>query len=173
MSKVFEKSPEELCVENYITSFDWVNAYCLTLTLKKAANFFYEKTFIPHYVKGDEISYSRNLQHFLNRLNKKVFGNAVRRFDKKLNCYAAFEGGVGFTRPHFHLLIQGSPYHTKNEFERLVEKEWTKTNYGYREVYVLKHNQNSGWEGYISKEYSKTNLFDCIDWGNVNIMDKG
>lgn len=170
MSKVYKKTPEELTVENYITSFNWSDAYCLTLTLKEAAVYFYEKTFIPHYVKGNEINYSRNLQHFLNRINNKVFGNAYWRFNKRLKTFAVYEGGKGGIRPHFHLLVEASPYHDDTEFEKLIHKEWTKTNYGHDEVKVKKFISNFGWEEYISKEYSKTNLYESIDWGNVNIM---
>ena len=58
--------------------------------------------------KLDEIHASNNLRHFLNRFNRKAFGNAFTRFQRKTLVIPMLEQSYS-GRWHYHLVME-NPY---------------------------------------------------------------
>ena len=112
----------------------------------------------------DRIIASRNLRHFLNRLNKSVLGNAFHRYGKTIGVIPVMEKSKE-GRLHYHLVVD-NPYPTKQfEFEWAIKKCWLKTKWGYEEVHVHRI-IDEGWIEYITKFATKNDLADAIDWIN-------
>lgn len=107
----------------------------------------------------------QNLRHFLNVLNRKVYGNRVRH-GHKLNCIPVIEGGQQ-TRRHYHLCLEQAPNMTFEEFAILVVETWRSTTWGYRQVDIQPC--DGGWVGYMAKLKTKSSYGDSIDWTNFFI----
>jgi hypothetical protein len=97
----------------------------------------------------DHIEASKNLRHFLNRLNKMAFGNAFQRYAKRLEVVAVQEISIS-GRLHYHLAIK-NPFKTIEECEAAICRCWANTRWGYNEVDVQPI-YSSGWISYITKE---------------------
>ena len=50
-------------------------------------------------------SAKKKMRHFLNVLNKQVYGNASQRFNKRLKCIPILEKDDN-TRLHYHLILE-------------------------------------------------------------------
>ena len=140
-------------IKEYVEGFDLTNCFGVTLTMKQRMN---NKSL-------DGISSSQNLRHFLNVLNKKCFGNAYKRFDKRLKVFPSLERSSD-GRWHFHLILENPYPNNPMKFERMIEFTWFKTSYGYRHIDV-RHRINNGWGDYITKFDHRDNE---IDWSNLS-----
>tara|TARA_E500000331_G_scaffold289799_1_gene285650 strand:- start:27 stop:515 length:489 start_codon:yes stop_codon:yes gene_type:complete len=115
--------------------------------------------------KLDELKSSQNFRHFSNVLNKKVFGNGFYRFNKRLRMLVIRE--VSHTlRHHLHLIMEQPQRYSFEEFKKLIEFVWKKTNFGYSEIHIEKPTNSEreiGWFNYIMKNYNE----NSIDWNNT------
>jgi len=140
-------------IKDYAMDFDPTNCFGITLTMKQRVD---NKSL-------DNISSSRNLRHFLNVLNKKCFGNAFKRFDKRLRVFPCLErSSIG--RWHYHLVLENPFPSNPMKFERMIESAWFKTSYKHRRI-DIQHKVNKGWGDYITKLDHRDNE---IDWENVS-----
>jgi len=140
-------------IKDYAKSFDITNCFAVTLTMKQRVN---NKSL-------DNISSSQNLRHFLNVLNKKCFGNAYKRFNKRLRVLPSLERSSD-GRWHYHLILENPYLDNPSKFERMVEFAWFKTDYGYRKI-DIQYKANKGWGDYITKFNHRDNE---IDWSNLS-----
>ena len=138
-------------LKDYVIDFDVNNTFGVTLTLRQGIK----------NQKLDEISCSQNLKHFLNVLNQKVFGNRVKRFNKRLRVLPILEMSKG-NRLHYHLTLENPYPKDPNRFSDLIEVVWNKTKFGHRHIHIHK-NVNWEWNDYITK-FKNSN--DQIDWMN-------
>ena len=138
-------------LKEYVKDFDVNNTFGVTLTLRQGIK----------NQKLDEISCSQNLKHFLNVLNQKVFGNQVKRFNKRLRVLPILEISKG-NRLHYHLTLENPYPKDPNRFSDLIEVVWNKTKFGHRHIHIHK-NVNWEWNDYITK-FNNSN--DQIDWMN-------
>ena len=138
-------------LKDYVIDFDVNNTFGVTLTLRQGIK----------NQKLDEISCSQNLKHFLNVLNQKVFGNRVKRFNKRLRVLPILEISKG-NRLHYHLTLENPYPKDPNRFSDLIEVVWNKTKFGHRHIHIHK-NVNWEWNDYITKF---NNSRDQIDWMN-------
>ena len=138
-------------LKDYVIDFDVNNTFGVTLTLRQGIK----------NQKLDEISCSQNLRHFLNVLNQKVFGNRVKRFNKRLRVLPILEISKG-NRLHYHLTLENPFPKDPNRFSDLIEVVWNKTKFGHRHIHIHK-NVNWEWNDYITK-FKNSN--DQIDWMN-------
>ena len=138
-------------LKEYVKDFDVNNTFGVTLTLRQGIK----------NQKLDEISCSQNLRHFLNVLNQKVFGNRVKRFNKRLRVLPILEMSKG-NRLHYHLTLENPFPKDPNRFSDLIEVVWNKTKFGHRHIHIHK-NVNWEWNDYITKF---NNSRDQIDWMN-------
>lgn len=148
---------------------DWVSPvdfgdYCaLTLTLRarlESPNG--EVVFLDRYAA------SRNFRFFMNRLNRRVFGNASKR-GACLNVIPILEGGKD-VRLHFHVLLEKPPRLSEREFARVIVLEWMKTPFGLWES-DLNFAADYGWLKYMTKETlsEKSVALDNVDLANLRV----
>ena len=158
---------------SYLTKTQIENPLLVTFTLKQMIQVYNE--FGSHLVKGNRITYETNFRHFSNRLNKKAYGNASKRFKKRLKILAIMEGGIGGIRYHYHGVIQTPPHllnSSLNEKTKFINNSWKETLWGYRITDIKYPNKEVGdvvgWINYISKSRSKQNdLNTSVDWLNT------
>ena len=140
-------------VRQYLAGFELRNCFGVSLTLKQ----------IDDGVQLDEIRASKNLLHFLNRLNTEIYGKRFRRFGKKLKVFPSLERSSS-NRLHYHLVLENPYPSNPDTFIRLIEVCWSQTKFGYQQVHV--HQQiDHGWSDYITKSQSAS---DGVDWLNVH-----
>ena len=140
-------------LKTYLCGFDVQNCFGITLTLKQQIK----------NQRLDKISSSQNLKHFLNILNKQVFGNSVQRFNRRLKVLPVLETSTS-NRLHYHLTLENPFPNDPNRFKHLIESCWKKTKFGYDHV-DINDNIDQGWNDYITKFNNKE---DEVDWINFN-----
>lgn len=94
----------------------------------------------------------KNLGHFLNRLNKRAFGNAAVRFGRKVSVVPILERSFS-GRWHYHLTMK-NPFPDEQMCRSTVEECWSKTRWGYNEIDVRPLYDTVGWINYITKSRS-------------------
>lgn len=142
----------------------WRSIFDLTLTLKQG-----RRADNGHWVSLDEIGCRNAFWHFKDFLNRAAFGNATRRYGKRLRMVPVLEKSIG-GRWHYHVAIEPPPHLDGVEFKTLIHKCWAKTDWGYREV-KIRDNADSGWIKYMLKPSQKScfdDWADCIDWFSLN-----
>jgi len=121
----------------------------VTLTLRQG----------DHLGRLDEVGASKNLRHFLNRLNSEVLGKKFKRFGTRLNVVPVLERSHA-GRLHYHLVLENPFPDDPLRSDTLIEQEWTKTRFGYRETHI-DHQIDQGWVRYIIRQ-SCDSLMDMI-----------
>lgn len=142
-------------IREYLSPIDLNNFVGLTLTLKQG---------LDGYMLNNERC-TQNLRHFMNVINKKVFGNANKRYGKKLQIFPVIEKSKE-GRYHYHMIIERPLEWCLDDFTHLIETEWVKTQFGHRQLH-LDQFIDFGWVHYITKFHSKS---DLVDWENVHIV---
>lgn len=139
----------------YANEIPWKNPVALTLTLKQQI----KKQAINVYLA------SANLRHFMSRLNRKIFGNAVRRHNKGLQILPVLEHDT-LVRFHNHAIIDRPEEMDFDEFKAVVETTWAKTTWGYNQI-CIEPVTSDGWIRYIAKLNQKPEFDLAIDWMNA------
>jgi hypothetical protein len=142
---------------NYLQSVLWKRPVAITLTLKQRLK----------HQKLDLFEASKNFRHFMNRLNRSCFGNAVRRQDKRLRVFSVVEHNA-LVRFHHHGVIERPEHLEFEEFKQLIQSCWLKTNWG---LWPHGHQAvtSEGWINYITKLASKPEYDLAIDWITAKI----
>lgn len=109
------------------------------LTMKKAR---WEKNKggeIVRWIKIDDNKAKKNTSIWLDYLNKRVYGNAYRRFGRKLNILTVMEKNKDNKRLHIHALIECPKWMDKEEMIRAVDMAWDRSPWSYdeREIKVI------------------------------------
>lgn len=131
------------------------NPMAVTLTMRKRASG----------LTCGHMEASRNFRHFMNRVNRRIFGSASKRYGKKLQVFPVLESNAD-DRLHYHILVDRPDRITAAEFDSLIREEWSQTTFGYHEVDV-KPVHDDGWLSYLCKGRQKPGgLLDSIDWNN-------
>jgi len=144
-------------IYKFLSVVDFENPMSVTLTEKQQFNGF----------ELDRIRSIRNTNHFLNRLNQKIFKNSYRRYGKRLKSFVVMEGNKNI-RHHIHMILERPNRISYEEFCYLVSDSWNKTTFGYSHIDIQKMS-NSGWSKYILKCRTKTDVLSDIDWENTYV----
>ena len=116
---------------------------------------------------------SANVVQFANRLNYRVYKNAYKRFNKKLDMVTCIEGGKKNLRQthgdedkrlHVHLSIQQPSHVPYDEFMRMILQEWVRTEWGYDNNKVRRYDDTKDYARYQTK-YG----LDSIDLNSTHI----
>lgn len=118
----------------------------------------------------DEIVVSRNIRHFLNVLNQRVFGKKFVRFKEiRLKVVPIIEVDRSH-RFHTHITLEKPTNLSDEEFTNLIVESWRKTNIGHQQFDVQTTYNIDGWTDYILKRRTKkTTVVDSVDWENVTL----
>lgn len=136
-------------VHRFAKAFAPKNPVALTLTMKQCD--------AGEYL--DEIKAEANFKHFMNRVNRHVFGNAFRRYGRRLGVLPIMERSAS-GRLHYHAVLE-NPYSDIQALHAVVANCWSKTRWGYHEIDV-REQYNDGWVDYILKARSLEG-FDAIN----------
>ena len=144
----------------FINFPSWKNATAVTLTFKQ----------VFHSIAGSmrltsEYA-SKNVRHFLNQINRKYFGNASKRYGKRIAVFPVMETSVE-GRLHYHLLIDRPVHIEPVRFEADIRRIWRSTDWGYDQIHI-DHKPNEGWIYYLTKYSQKPEYDLSIDLANLH-----
>ena len=130
-------SPFESAKSHFFDTSSW-GAFCdVTLTLKQA-----RQLDSGGWVKIDDYRCRQAFRHFMNLLNKAVYGAAFRRYGKSLRVLPVLEKGEVRTRAlrsgdrgtsgrwHIHCAIELPSHFDGIDLEKLIRDCWTKSRMG-------------------------------------------
>ena len=145
-------------------SENFINPLSLTLTLKKTTGNYLEV--VKKLDKNDVII---NTKHFLNYLNRKIYGNKPYR---KLKVKSLIKIELNNdNRYHLHLMIEKPEKYTDSNFIDLIKSCWNKTFYAYNVMkfdYLKTETDIKKWVKYLSKGNS---LIDSLDIYSSSILE--
>lgn len=109
---------------------------------------------------------SRNIRHFLNILNRLVYGNAAKRFGKAVAIIPVIEHDETH-RYHVHAAIDCPEHLTVEAFSTMIREAWSRTDWGYEHMHIEPH-ADAGWVSYMTKRRQKADYGLSIDWMNFH-----
>lgn len=128
-------------LRNFILKFDEVDMLSVTLSLKQR-----------HFVeKIDRIKAQTNFRHFMNRLNRKRFGNLFSRYKKRLRVVPSLETSYS-GRLHYHVFLEDPFPEDLERSKSIIDECWSKTKFGYSDNLIVRTFSQKGWLDYISKQ---------------------
>ncbi len=141
----------------------WLQPFAATLTLKQRISIYGDLHSSSVSLTPDLAS--QNLKHFLNVLNKRVYGASAQRHGKNISVLSVIEGGNS-KRLHYHLALDCPRDDLVEVFPDLVAQIWRSTQWGYHETCVTPC--DGGWVTYMTKLRDKPDFADAIDWMNTH-----
>jgi hypothetical protein len=127
-------------------------------------------------IKIDHHQCRQAFRHFMNLLNKAVYGSAFRRHGKRLRVLPVLEKGEVRARSlrrwergtsgrwHIHCAIELPPHFDAFALETLIGDCWAKVELGHRRI-LVRDGANAGWINYMLKDRQKSEfdgLLDCV-----------
>ena len=143
--------------KDFLNTASWKRSIACTLTLKQRVN----------NQKIDTEIASRNFRHFLNRLNRKLYGNAADRYSKHIKVIPVIEHDE-FRRFHIHLQIELPRDWEFETFTVLIRSQWEKTRWAYHHIH-FELVRDRGWISYLTKPNQKRDFDLSIDWMNCQL----
>ena len=143
----------------------------VTLTLKQA-----RQPDSGGWVKIDDYRCRQAFRHFMNLLNRAVYGAAFRRHGKRLRVLPVLEKGEVRARAlrswdrgtsgrwHIHCAIELPSHFDGIALENLIRDCWVKVEWGYGRI-LVRDGANAGWINYMLKDRQKSEFdgfVDCI-----------
>lgn len=142
-------------IQNWVDIGQWHAPFAVTLTLK-------QRVWLENgYVSLTSDLAKRNLRHFLNIVNKRVYGSSAQRHDKRVRCVAVQEGGQ-YKRLHYHLMLDCPRDELMGMFPAILTKAWIGTDWGYPQIDIQPGDQ--GWLNYMTKLRDKADFAAAFDW---------
>jgi hypothetical protein len=143
----------------------------VTLTLKQA-----RQSERGAWIKIDAYAYRQAFRHFMNLLNRAVYGAAFRRHGKRLrvlpvlekgevraNALCPWERGTS-GRWHIHCAIELVAHLDAVALEKLIRRCWAKVELGYGRI-LVRDSADAGCIDYMLKDRQKSEFdgfIDCI-----------
>jgi hypothetical protein len=156
---------------HFFDTSNWGPFCDVTLTLKQA-----RQPGSGCWIKIDEYRCRQAFRHFMNLLNRAVYGAAFRRYRKMLRVLPVLEKGevrarasrssdrVTSGRWHVHCAIELPSHCNGMTLEKLIRDCWAKVEWGYGRI-LVREGANAGWINYMLKDRQKSvfdGLLDCI-----------
>ena len=142
----------------------------VTLTLKQARQFN-----TGAWIKIDDYPCRQAFRHFMNLLNRAIYGAAFRRHGKRLRVLPVLENGEIRTRNerrrehrtagrwHIHCAIELPSHLDAIALENLIRECWAKVEWGYDRI-LVRDGANAGWINYMLKNRQKSRFDGLFDW---------
>lgn len=122
----------------------------------------------------DDAVSAANFRHFRNLINRRLFGNTYKRYNRQLKMFVVREHG-SWHRHHIHAIIEKPQNLTTEEFIVVALECWLRTRFGYREYHFEQpesEERQAGWVNYCLKTRSKDDLVASIDWENSTCFER-
>ena len=140
-------------IQDYLNKADLENTLAVTLTMKQKV----ETEWLDLY------NSKKNFRHFMNRMNERVYGNAFKRFQKRIGVIPVIEFSQN-NRLHYHLIMECPERVSEVLLPHMVGSCWGMTKFGHHQVDIQK-TYSSKWIDYITKFKSSD---DQVDWDNFH-----
>ena len=166
-----EADPIESAKSSLFDTSSWGDFCAVTLNLKQG-----HQADGTGWVKIDHYQCRQAFRHFMNLLNKAVYGSAFRRHGKRLRVLPVLEKGEVRARSlrrwecgtsgrwHIHCAIELPPHFDAFALETLIGDCWAKVELGYGRI-LVRDGANAGWINYMLKDGQKSEfdgLLDCV-----------
>src|SRR5579863_666063 len=150
--------PFESAKSHFFDTSSWGPFCDVTLTLKQA-----RRSDGGAWIKIDDYSCRQAFRHFMNLINRAVYGAAFRRYGKRLRVLPVLEKGEirtrvlrswqcdTFGRWHIHCAIELPSHLDAVALERLIRGCWVKVEWAYRRI-LVRDGTNVGWINYMLKD---------------------
>ena len=163
--------PLEAAKSRLFNTSSWGPFCDVTLTLKQARQC--EK---GAWIRIDDYRCRQAFRHFMNLLNRAVYGAAFRRYGKRLRVLPVLEKGevrASALRPcergssgrwHIHCAIELPAHLDAIALERLIRCCWAKIELSYSRI-LVRDRANAGWIDYMLKDRQKSEFdgfLDCV-----------
>jgi hypothetical protein len=161
--------PFESAKSHFFDTSSW-GAFCdVTLTLRQA-----RQPDSGGWVKIDDYRCRQAFRHFMNLLNRAVYGAAFRRYGKSLRVLPVLEKGEVRGRAlrswdrgtsgrwHIHCAIEMPSRCDGMALERLIRDCWAKIDWGYGRI-LVRDGANAGWINYMLKDRQKSEFDGSVD----------
>jgi len=163
--------PFESAKSHFFDTSSWGEFCDVTLTLKQALQ--------PDrggWVKIDDYRCRQAFRHFMNLLNRAVYGSAFRRHGKRLRVLPVLEKGevrARALRPwecgasgrwHIHCAVELPSHSDAITLENMIRECWAKVEWGHGRI-LVRDGANAGWIDYMLKDRQKSEFdgfLDCI-----------
>ena len=164
-------NPFESAKSDLFDTSNWRPFCDVTLTLKQARQS--EK---GAWIKIDDYPCRQAFRHFMNVLNRAVYGAAFRRYGKRLRVLPVLEKGEvrartlrscergTYGRWHIHCAIELPAHLDAVALEKLIRSCWAKVELGHGRI-LVRDRADAGWIDYMLKDSQKSEfdgLLDCI-----------
>lgn len=160
-----ERSALRASFTDWVRIERWQAPFAATLTLRQCVTVSNGMQTVR--VALTEQSASQNFRHFLNKLNRSVYGNAAQRFGKGVAVVPVIEGNAD-KRMHFHAVIDCPRPELAADFPVIVADAWRSTQWGYYQIDV-RPDADRGWLNYMMKFRDKPDFATAIDWMNLRL----
>ena len=166
-----EADPIKSVKSNLFDTSSWGEFCDVTLTLKQG-----RQADGSGWIRIDHYQCQEAFRHFMNLLNKAVYGSAFRRHGKRLRVLPVLEKGEVRARSlrrwergtsgrwHIHCAIELPPHFDAFTLETLIGDRWAKVELGHRRI-LVRDGANAGWINYMLKDRQKSEfdgLLDCV-----------
>ena len=163
--------PIESAKSHFFDTSSWSEFCDVTLTLKQG-----HQPDSGGWVKIDDYRCRQAFRHFMNLLNRAVYGAAFRRYGKRLRVLPVLEKGevrARSLRPwergtsgrwHIHCAIELPSHFDAVALENLICDCWAKVEWGHGRI-LVRDGANAGWISYMLKDRQKSEFdgfLDCI-----------
>jgi hypothetical protein len=163
--------PFESAKSHLFDTSSWGPFCDVTLTLKQA-----RQSENGAWIKIDDYPCKQAFRHFMNLLNRAVYGAAFRRYGKRLRVLPVLEKGEvrasalrswerGTSgRWHIHCAIELPSHLNAIALENLIRDCWAKVQLGHGRI-LVRDRANAGWIKYMLKDRQKSEFdgfLDCI-----------
>lgn len=160
-------------LQNWVKDRDWSLSFGVTLNLKQCRQIV-DQTGRSYRISLNDEHIEGTLRHFLNLLNRSMYGNNWRRYNRRIEVLSVREKS---SRHHLHLRLK-VPITKSTDFsgmkrnseitDRLLKSIqvcWKKTDWGYGSNYITFC--DDGWTDYQMKTRTKSDVLDSILWNNT------
>jgi hypothetical protein len=163
--------PFESAKSHLFDTSSWGPFCDVTLTFKQA-----RQSETGAWIKLDDYACRQAFRHFMNRLNRAVYGAAFRRYGRRLRVLPVLEKGEvrasalrswerGTSgRWHIHCAIELPSHLDAVALENLIRDRWAKVELGYGRI-LVRDGADAGWINYMLKDRQKSEFdgfVDCI-----------
>jgi glutaredoxin-related protein len=140
-------------IQEYFKKADVSNTLAVTLTMKQKV----DSEWLDLY------NSKKNFKHFMNRMNERVYGNAFKRFQKRIGVIPIIEFSQN-SRLHYHLIMERPERISDVLYPFMIDSCWGMTKFGHHQVDIQK-TYSSEWIDYITKFKSSD---DQVDWDSFH-----
>ena len=163
--------PFEFAKSHFFDTSEWGPFCDVTLTLKQCC-----RSDSGSCVKINDYRCRQAFRHFMNLLNRTIYGAAFRRHRKRLRVLPVLEKGEVRThtlrswergksgRWHIHCAIELPLHFDAVALESAIHHCWKKVEWGYSRI-LVRDCANAGWIHYMLKGHQKSafdGFLDCI-----------